>query len=196
MPPWIWVTLSTSRKTRPVDVDVARLELEHRRAAPRARALIAFTPSHGPRRVRGAALEDDARVEVAEAAELERVVGRLEADHERRLVDDRRRLEHGRQRVVVRAELLAREEEQPEVVRELGLGRPARELDHHREAALHVGRAEPVHGAVLDPAGQVPLRRHGVGVAGEQHERLARRAWRRAATRRRRRRARQRHVLA
>ena len=51
-------------------------------------------------------------------------------------------------------------------------------------------RAEAVHGAVLDPAGEVVLRRDGVGVAGEQDERLAGAASRRAPTRRRRRRAR------
>ena len=65
-----------------------------------------------PRRVRRAALEDDARVQVAEAAELERVVGRLEADDELRLVDDAGALEHAGQRVLGRAELLAREEEE------------------------------------------------------------------------------------
>ena len=121
----------------------------------------------------GAPFEDDARVEVAEAAELERVVGRLEADHERRLVDHRRRLEDAGQRVLVRPELLAREEEQAEVVGELGVRRPARELDHHGEPALHVGRAEPVDSAVLDPAGQVALRGTVSVWPGEQHERLA-----------------------
>ena len=48
------------------------------------------------------------------------------------------------------------------------------ELDHHRQAALHVARSQPDHGAVLDPAGDVLLSRHRVVVAGE-HDRGARR---------------------
>ena len=96
-------------------------------------------------------------------------------------------LEDAGQRVLGRAELLAREEEEREVVGELGLGGPAGELDHHCEPAFHVARAEADDGAVLDPARQVPLRRHGVGVAGEQDERLAASLARRSPTRRRRR---------
>ena len=148
----------------PVDVDVARLGVEHRReTVERERDRVHAEPR--PRRVRGRALEDDARVEVAEAAELQRVVGRLEADHELRLVDEAGALEDAGQRVLGRAELLAREEEEREVVGELGLGRPAGELDHHREPALHVARAEADDGTVLDPAGQVALGGDGVGVA-------------------------------
>src|SRR5262249_45369970 len=127
----------------------------------------------GPGRVRGLALEGDAGDQIPEAAELERVVGRLEADDERGLVDSRGRVEQGGERIELRADLLAGEEEEAEVERELGVRGPAAELDHHREAALHVGGAEPVDGAVLDPPGQVPLRRHGVGVAGEEDERPA-----------------------
>ena len=50
------------------------------------------------------------------------------------------------------------------------------ELEHHREAALHVARAESDDGAVLDPAGDVLLGRNGVVVAGEHDERRAPRA--------------------
>ena len=71
-------------------------------------------------------LEDDTGIQVAEAPELERVVRGLEADDECRLVDERRRLEHGRERVLRRAELLPREEEEREVVCELGVRGPAR----------------------------------------------------------------------
>ena len=65
---------------------------------------------------------------------------------------------------------------------------PARELDHHRERRLHVGRAEPVHRAVLARPGDVALRRDGVEVAREEDERAARPARRRDEERRRRRR--------
>ena len=68
--------------------------------------------------MRRSPFEDDARVQISEAAELERVVGRLEAHDERRLVDERHRLEDARERVLGRAELLAREEQHREVVRE------------------------------------------------------------------------------
>ena len=47
----------------------------------------------------------------------------------------------------------------------------ADELDRDRDAALHVGRAAAVHGAVGDPARHVVLRGHGVVVADEQDER-------------------------
>ena len=92
IPPWICVTLSTSRKSSP-SITTSRGSSSSTSRSPSNASLTAFTPEPRPRRVGRAALEDDARVEVAEAAELERVVGRLEADHERRLVDDRRRRE-------------------------------------------------------------------------------------------------------
>ena len=65
------------------------------------------------------------------------------------------------QRALARRQLLAPEEE----VAERNAG--ASELDHHREAALHVRRAEANDPAVVDPAGQVVLRGHGVVVPRE-----------------------------
>ena len=69
-------------------------------------------------------------------------------------------------------DLLAWEEEERRIESE-GLCRrgPARQLHHHREAALHVARAEPVHRAAVDPARQVVVRRDGVEVAREDDER-------------------------
>ena len=49
---------------------------------------------------------------------------------------------------------------------------PGGQLDHHREPALHVGRAEAVNRTVLDPPRDVPLSGNGVRVPGEQDERL------------------------
>ena len=122
----------------------------------------------------GPSLEHDPRRDVAEAAELKCVVGRLEADHERGRVDDRRRLEHRRKRIRLRPEFLPREEEEAEVVGQLGLCGPCGELHHHRETALHVARAAAVDGAVLDPAGDIAVDRDGVCVPREEHERPAR----------------------
>ena len=61
-----------------------------------------------------------------------------------------------------------------EVVGEIDAVGPARELDHHGEPALHVARSEADDRIVLDAGGKVSLCRNGVGVAREQHERLAR----------------------
>ena len=129
-----------------------------------------MTPSHGRAEWAARALEHHARGEVPDAPELERVVGRLEADHQRRLVDQRRSFEDGGQGVLGRPELLAREEEHREVVGERGGSRPVRKLDHHGDAALHVACAEADDGAVLEAAGQVVLGRDGVEVAGENDE--------------------------
>ena len=187
MPPWISVTDITSRNSEALDLDVARLERRGRRCSPSNATPTAFTPSQGRAECADAALEDDTRVEVAEAAELEGVVGRLEADDERA----------PRRRAARRAKTPGSgfsagpsssrgKKSTAEVVRELGRRGPVGELDHHGEAALHVARAEADDGAVLDPAGQVRLRRDRVGVAREQRRAVDRCAWRRAATRRRR----------
>ena len=60
---------------------------EHLAAARRARARSRSRRATAAPSAR-TSLEDDARVQVAEAAELQRVVGRLEADDELRLVDE------------------------------------------------------------------------------------------------------------
>src|SRR5262249_61832066 len=81
-----------------VDVDVARLEPDDVAEAFDGEG-DSVDSEPGPGRVRGLALEDDAGNQVAEAAELERVVGRLEADDECRLVDRRGRVEKGGERI-------------------------------------------------------------------------------------------------
>ena len=134
-------------------------------------------PLPGPRRVRALALEDELGVQVAEAAHVERRVRGLEDDGELGLERVRARREEGGKRALLLRQLLAWEEEERDVGGELRalLVEPARELDHHREPALHVARAEAVDEAVLDRAGDVPLRGNRVQVAGEEDERRVRR---------------------
>ena len=156
----------------PVDVDVVRLECEHA-AKSFEREPDGVDPEPGPGRVGCAPLEDDTRDEVAEAAELERVVGRLEADRELCFVHDRRRSEHGGQRVLRRAELLSGEEQERDVIGEVdACCGPEGELEHHCEPALHVTGAEAHDRSVLDPAGQVLLGRDGIHVAREEDKRI------------------------
>ena len=79
---------------------------------------------------------------------------------------ERRAREQRRQRGLVRGELLAAEEQAAH--RRAG----ERELEHHRDRALHVRGAEAVHAPAVDPAGPVVLRGHGVEMAGEQDRRV------------------------
>ena len=112
------------------------------------------------------------RVLVAEAAGLDRHVGGLEQDRQRCLVHDPRLVEERRQRAVLGGQLLLAEDEQRQVDRRLdpaGLELP-RQLEQDSEPALHVARAQPDDGAVLDSAGKVVLRRNGVVVAGEDDQ--------------------------
>ena len=91
---------------------------------------------------------------------MEDAIGRLEHDREPRAVEGAGG-EEGGQRAFGNGDLLTREEEV--APRHAG----ARELEHHGDAALHVGRAGTVDGAAVDPAGDVPLRGHRVEVTGE-----------------------------
>ena len=110
--------------------------------------------------------EGDARLDVPEAAGVEDAVRRLEHDGK---VDVGHEIggEERRQRAVDDRDLLAREEE-------VAPGRTgACQLDHHSDARLHVARAEPVHGAVGDPAGDVPLGGNRVEVARQEDRPVA-----------------------
>ena len=71
---------------------------------------------------------------------------------------------------MLRRQLLAPEEEEADVERPRGSREIAHELERDRNPALHVARAEPVHGAVCDPAWEVLLGRHRVVVTGEDDE--------------------------
>ena len=171
IPPEMRVALSTSTNVSPptstssgVDTDdrpkTLDGEIDRVHALPR------------PGGVRALALEDERGVEVAEAAGVDRVVGRLEHDDEVGVEHERSLGEHARQGALVRRQLLTDEEEERHIAAEHGPLRPypAGKLDHHREPALHVARSEPDDPAVLDPARDVALRGDGVEMAGEQHE--------------------------
>ena len=172
MPAWSCVTDITSRNVRP-SISTSLGSAVRTGRSPSSARPIAFTPSHGRAEWADRPVEDDARVEVAETAELQGVVRRFEADDELSLVHEAGAVEDGGEGIRGRSELLAREEEEPEVVCQLGLGGPARELDHHREPAFHVTGTKADDRTILDSSRQVPLGRHGVRVAGEQDERLA-----------------------
>ncbi len=128
-----------------------------------------------PRRMPADAVKDDPRVQIAEAAGLDRVVGGLEQDRQLSLVHQPRAIEEVGQRAELGRQLLFAEGEEGDVDRRLGpvlVERPG-ELEHHRQAALHVARSQPDHGAVLDPAGDVLLSGHRVVVAGEHDQRAS-----------------------
>ena len=158
MPPSICVTLSTSRKTSPwISTSFGSSDASGASASDRAHDRVVAEPR--PCRVRARPVEDELRVEVAEAAGLDRVVRRLE--HHDEIGVETVALEEAGQRALAGGQLLAPEEEVAE------RRARARELDHHREPALHVGRAEADDPAVLDAARQVVLRGNGVVVPGE-----------------------------
>jgi GTPase len=148
----------------PVAFDLERLQPRERRQPLRER-VNRVAPGPWPRRVRALAVELDAGLEVAETAGVKDRIRRLEDDRQPGTCEGTAR-EDGRQRALRQSDLLPREENVAS--RE---GR-ARELEHHGDPALHVARAEAVHGAVLDPAREVALGRHRVDVAGEDDRRI------------------------
>ena len=157
IPPSICVTLSTSRKTRP-SISTSCGSMDARRE-PRDGAHDRVVAEPRPRGVRARPTEHELRVEVAETSGLDRVVRRLE--HHDEIGVEAVPLEEGRQRALACGQLLA-----PEV--EVAERRArAREFEHHRDAALHVRRAEADDPSVLDPPGEVVLSRNGVVVARE-----------------------------
>ena len=158
---------------QPADLDLERRHRDHGRE-PFHGEIDRVDALPGARRVGALAVERQRRVEVPEAARVDRVVGRLEHDDEVGLEHERRLGEDARERALLGWELLPHEEQEREVERRRRAGRPAGQLDHHGDSALHVARAEADHPAVLDPAGDVVLGGHGVEVAGEQDERRVR----------------------
>ena len=117
------------------------------------------------------AAESRTRRHVADAPRVDCAGCRLQHDRERRVVDQPRALEQGRQRVEPCRKLLATEYEQRDIARGGRIDREiADELQRHSNAALHVGGAEPMHHAVLDPPGKIVLRRNRVVVPGEHDE--------------------------
>ena len=142
-----------------VELDLVRLEPGEWRETLDER-VDRVAPGPRPGRVRALAVELDLRLEVAQAAGVEDRVGRLEHDGELGICEHAAR-ENGRQRALLERHLLAREEHVAR--RSFGAG----ELEHDRDTALHVARAETVYSVLGDPAREVLLRRHRVEVARE-----------------------------
>ena len=128
----------------PADLDRPRLD-RRERPQPLERLLDRVLGRPRPRRVAADAVEDDPRVQVAEAAGLDRVVGRLEQDREPASWTSAGAVEERRQRAELGRQLLLAERKQREVDLQLdcALVERPRELEHHGEPALHVARAEP-----------------------------------------------------
>ena len=148
---------------KPVELDLERLETRERRET--LRQLVDRVPARPrPRGVRALAVELDPRLQVPEAACVQDRIGGLEHDGELDAREHVAREDRG-ERALLERHLFPREEDVAR--RDFG----ARELEHHRHAALHVARAETVHYVVADAARQVLLRRHGVDVTGESDRR-------------------------
>ena len=119
------------------------------------------------------AVEDEACVQVAEAAGLDRAVGRLEQDRELRVVHAGDAVEEVRERALGGGEQLPGKEQDFEAH---GPRRPQvapclRQLDHHGDSGLHVARAEPHDLGVRALPGQVVLGWHSVEVTGQDDAR-------------------------
>ena len=147
----------------PVELHVERLEAGERCEAVGER-MDRVAPRPRPGGVRALALEVDPSLDVPETARMEDRVRRLEHDRELRAPQYPTR-EHAWQRALLERDLLPREEH---VARRES--RPGK-LEHDGDAALHIARAEAVHGPVVDAAGKVLLRRHRVDVTGESDRR-------------------------
>ncbi len=171
MPPRICVTDATSVKSSPSKVTPPRRDRRELRD-PRGRAVDGVVGQPRPRGVAAAPAEGPRRVEVAQAAGcIALAVGSMtstrSAVRSAGLAGQQRR-----ERALGERQLLATEEHEAQVDRAVGAGRRVqRELEHHRDRALHVGRAEAVDGVGVAAARAVALRGHGVQVPGEEHER-------------------------
>ncbi len=147
----------------PVELDLERLEARERRETLRECVdRVAARPRPG--RVRAFAVELDAGLQVSDAAGVEDRVRGLEHDGELCACEHAAREGSGK-RTLLERDLLTREED---VARR---HTRARELEHHRDAALHVACTEAVHGSAGDSSRKVLLRRHRVDVTGERDRR-------------------------
>src|SRR5437763_188835 len=157
-----------ARRSRPARLPCARTASRPGRGCRRR----APPPRTGPppRRVGADSRKGGLRAQVADAADVELVVRRLEHDYEIGLSGLRTGLQELGHRAFLSRELLADEEEKAEV--ELGLGgeRPLGKLEHHGHAALHVARPEADDRIAFYQPRKVVLRGNGVEMAGEQDE--------------------------
>ena len=108
IPPSICVMLATSVKVSP-PISTGRGSISAKRPQPFERLLDRVLRRPRPGRVAADAVEGDPRVQVAEAAGLDRVVGRLEQDRQPGIVHEPGRVEERRQRAVLGGQLLLAE---------------------------------------------------------------------------------------
>ena len=130
---------------------------------PAAARWIALSASHGRAECPERPWKVQRRIDVAQAAGVDGVRGRLHHHHEVGGAQPRLALEQPGEGALGDRQLLAPEEHVAEVDRRR-LARQ-RQLDHHGEGALHVGGAEAVDRVGVAPARAVALRGNGVEVA-------------------------------
>ena len=123
-----------------------------------------------PRRMSTRTAKRQARDDVSEAAGLDLEIRRLEHDRESGLLNGVRALEQRRERIVLGRKLLPSEEHESEVAARPIRVERARELEGYRKTSLHVGRPEPVDGAISNPSGEISLRRNRVVVRHEKDQ--------------------------
>ena len=126
----------------------------------------------GAGRMGAPALERERRVHRSAAAELEREVGRLQAEGERGAAQVRPLLQDGAQTVLRDRPLFPIVEEQGELERQRGAIDPQPELDHHGQRTLHVAGAAAVHAAFFAAGREVAfLQRDCIEMASQQQRR-------------------------
>ncbi len=99
------------------------------------------------------------------APRLDHAIRRLTQEGDVTFDEIRALSEQPTEAVVHRVDLLRFVEDVGHVDRRVGDG--AGELEHHRDARLHVGRTTSPQRVAFDPGRAVAVDRHGVGVAGE-----------------------------
>ncbi len=124
--------------------------------------------------MRGHARHAHLDVEDAVAAHLDAEVRGLEHDRERRAGQLRKLRQHAPEAVLRRRALLGVVEDAREVEAQRRRAERVHEREHHRDARLHVGRADPVQEPAVAAGLRVPLRRHRVEVPGQHDEPRAR----------------------
>ena len=171
-PPSIRVADITSRKTCPPErASRGRAPGELHEERPGAVDRVLAVPGAGG--VGGAPGEGEGAVDRADAAELQHVVGRLEAEGEIEVAEPAGLLEDPAELVLEVGPLLSRVQDEDEVAEPLLPREPLGELHHHGEAALHVRRAGRDEPPALAPrrAAILVVDGHGVEVAAQREPR-------------------------
>ena len=136
----------------------------------RARLRDGVLPQPGPCRVRWLADEDDVGIDHALTSRLDRPISGLQNNRCRRSPQPRRFVEDTGELIAGQGPFLTGVENADHLLRAEGLD----EMDHHRQAALHVGRTETGQPVSFDPRPAVALERHRVEMPDQQHRPVAR----------------------